>query len=773
MDERKGRQYLESLDFHPTDSLLIGQQEYPPDSTLRVESVNGMKEGPATLVSKRGTILARLQYCNNKLHGLCIFYNEAGEKEEEIVYKNDIPNGWFCSYENRKPIWMGINLNGVQISQLFPSFNNSSLFEEIQSGKRISICQFNTKRNRNGICYFYQNDSLISASLFDDGIEKYQVYAFENKTMTEFNAFGSIVYKGEFSGNEYVGFIQNGKGIKCLYHGTTLYELQFIRKGKIIKRLLFDTVMKEYDERDVVIYEGEYEGNVENGFVWNGWGICYTSPTSFFYGIFNRNELEVKKGESRGNQIVEFDDQERVVYYGEYQIQDGRVYPYGKGCRCTFNHAGMTVSDCENGKTIQTKYTIDGELVSLYNDNGCCIYQGMFRGNFLSGIIREGEGDESDNDICIYKGNWNNDQKDGFGRYFHEGELRYRGMWKNNKPNGHGEFFNENGDMQYEGEWEDGHLFIGEGKYVRYEDGAIFSWFSDAKQRYRGDMQNGLPEGHGVFYDANGKALYEGEWTQGWFAIQKGLSFHYEDEKIYGMYNETQKRYDGEMKQGAPHGRGTYFSRDGEVLYEGEWEEGWFQVDAYAWFYYDEEVIKVFDADTNLVYEGGWDNHCPNGYGRTVNEQGETVYEGEWTDGVLVLDQDAMVEIVLEEGKVFLQQQNTVLGFIHRMTKTPWKEEMSVLTITESTQWDLIECIISELSIGEGCCNDLKGELMICNYPHLQCIIVEENALNGVQSFVLSQNPHLKYFEVQGRELDLCDSLMSVTDVVFSGIGLH
>jgi hypothetical protein len=86
----------------------------------------------------------------------------------------------------------------------------------------------------------------------------------------------------------------------------------------------------------------------------------------------------------------------------------------------------------------------------------------------------------------IYSGDWHIDKKKGFGTmvWTHLNE-KYYGNWDDNRQCDWGT-----------------HIWLeqkGEGKYLR--------------NRYEGQWKNGLREGFGVFYYANG-AKYEGEWVK-------------------------------------------------------------------------------------------------------------------------------------------------------------------------------------------------------------------------------------------------------------------
>ena len=51
---------------------------------------------------------------------------------------------------------------------------------------------------------------------------------------------------------------------------------------------------------------------------------------------------------------------------------------------------------------------------------------------------------------------------------------------------------------------------------------------------------------------------------------------------------------------------------------------------------------------------------------------------------------------------------------------------------------------VSELTIAEGCGNNIKEEFQICNYPLLKKLIVKKNSLKYLNSLVISNNSELE-----------------------------
>ena len=89
-----------------------------------------------------------------------------------------------------------------------------------------------------------------------------------------------------------------------------------------------------------------------------------------------------------------------------------------------------------------------------------------------------------------------------------------------------------------------------------------FSW--DKDEYYEGEMRNGEPHGRGTYDYSGGDDVemhftYVGDWQKG---VPHGR----------GVLKAAECRYAGEWREGDPHGRGVFISIYGR--YEGDWIEG-------------------------------------------------------------------------------------------------------------------------------------------------------------------------------------------------------
>ena len=121
---------------------------------------------------------------------------------------------------------------------------------------------------------------------------------------------------------------------------------------------------------------------------------------------------------------------------------------------------------------------------------------------------------------------------------------------------------------------------------LTYEDGA----------RYVGEVRDGQPNGHGIFYHSNTGSFagdrYEGEFRDGnfhgqgtyyYFANGHRYEGEFENGKFHGrgtLFHADGSRYEGEFVDNNRHGQGTYYSANGDRRI-GRWSndelaEGWF-----------------------------------------------------------------------------------------------------------------------------------------------------------------------------------------------------
>lgn len=154
-------------------------------------------------------------------------------------------------------------------------------------------------------------------------------------------------------------------------------------------------------------------------------------------------------------------------------------------------------------------------------------------------------------------------------------QFDYDGELKGNLAHGVGTLYEE-GVLIYEGEFKNG-IINGQGKI--YQDGLL---------KYEGQFKDAQALGKGILYSKAGTKMFEGTITENDGQSYKGTGTLFNDQEepaylgeiiVKGSKVEFAARgkilyptgdvfYDGELKDGMPAGKGTYFDPEGNILQE-------------------------------------------------------------------------------------------------------------------------------------------------------------------------------------------------------------
>lgn len=152
-------------------------------------------------------------------------------------------------------------------------------------------------------------------------------------------------------------------------------------------------------------------------------------------------------------------------------------------------------------------------------------------------------------------------------------QFDYDGELKGNLAHGSGTL-KEEGVLIYEGEFKDG-IIHGQGKL--YESNVL---------KYEGEFKDAKALGKGTIYSKAGKKMFEGTIAENDGEIYKGTGTLYNDleEPVYQgeitvkgdkvefagkgkiLYPNGEVFYEGDLKDGMPAGKGTYYDLEGTVL---------------------------------------------------------------------------------------------------------------------------------------------------------------------------------------------------------------
>ena len=153
----------------------------------------------------------------------------------------------------------------------------------------------------------------------------------------------------------------------------------------------------------------------------------------------------------------------------------------------------------------------------------------------------------------------------------------------------------------------------GEHTLYRWETSSGIQWREfgdkDIHPQYKGDVENGKPNGLGVIINTN-KGKYVGEWKDG---IKQGQGTF-----TYGKGKWEGEKYEGEFKDGYRHGQGTYTWSDGDK-YVGEFKD-------------DKPNGKgTYTWSDGRKYEGEFEDGIKHGQGTWTSIKGYK-YVGEWRE---------------------------------------------------------------------------------------------------------------------------------------------
>ena len=274
--------------------------------------------------------------------------NEKGKKVYEGGFKGDMKNGFvregkgkeygvvFATNRNESMTLIGTWKNGKK---------NGEFFEVDMNGTVKRKC-------------LYANDELNRV-----------IQEFNGTTMIEYGSNGKRIYKGGFAGNVNNGFKRNGDGKEFDVDGETALYSGDWKNGK---RDGMGTEMKGLKS----VYTGEWKNGMRNG---KGEEMD-ESGRVVFVG-------EWKDGKGKGKEL---DANGNVVYEGEWRNGKRNGMGYER------DGNGVMKRGClfENGEMKRIVQEFNGGKMVEYDENGRKVYEGEYKGNEEKGFVREGRGKE-------------------------------------------------------------------------------------------------------------------------------------------------------------------------------------------------------------------------------------------------------------------------------------------------------------------------------------------------------------------------------------------
>ncbi|KAK8816697.1 hypothetical protein WA538_000464 [Blastocystis sp. DL] len=330
-----------------SNGVLVSVSEYEP---LR------MKKNGECFEMENGRVKRLCLYEMDRLVRVMMEFNgstmiendEKGKKVYEGGFKGDMKSGFvregkgkeygvvFLTNRNESMTLIGTWKNGKK---------NGEFFEVDMNGTVKRKC-------------LYANDELNRV-----------IQEFNGTTMIEYGSNGKRIYKGEFVGDMKSGFKRNGEGKEFDVDGETALYSGDWKNGK---RDGMGTRFRGYKP----VYTGEWKNGMRNGKGEEMEG----SGRVVFVG-------EWKDGKGKGK---EMDESGNGIYEGEWWNGKRNGVGYER------DGNGVMKRGClfENGEMKRVVQEFNGGKMVEYDENGRKVYEGEYKGDVEKGFVREGRGRE-------------------------------------------------------------------------------------------------------------------------------------------------------------------------------------------------------------------------------------------------------------------------------------------------------------------------------------------------------------------------------------------
>ena len=205
---------------------------------LKVNWKNGLREGRGILMNKKNVIVGEMNFVNDKVNGRVLFRYENGLIRSEGEALNDRYEGEYGEYdEEGNEVFRGVIRNGNKIELLLKREGMNGYWKKMNEEKEIEwISEYDSNRiKRSGDCFVFENGLMVRESIFDNDEEKELIREWKNGLMNEYKK-GVRVYEGEWKGSIEEGFVREGKGRELNKRGKIVWEGVYVN-GKRMKEV--------------------------------------------------------------------------------------------------------------------------------------------------------------------------------------------------------------------------------------------------------------------------------------------------------------------------------------------------------------------------------------------------------------------------------------------------------------------------------------------------------------------------------------------------------
>ena len=757
-------------------------REYETDGRKAIYSgewSNGLRDGNGEEMDENG--MSAIGYWKDgKKAGFFHEMDENGRVKRVCVYENGRMKQVTMEFDEE---WMiEYNVNG----------------EKVYEGEYKGDVKSGFVRNGYGYCLSV-NGKDKQYCVYENGQFIRVIQELNENKMTEYDENGKRRYVGEFTGDMKTGFKRNGRGY-CFDENEVVKRYSTFENG-VMKRVIqafYGVIMGEYYENGMMRYSGEFKGDMENGFVRNGYGYCLNmNEKDMELCLYEDGYLVRVLMELNDSTMTEYDSNGKKRYIGGFSRDMARFKRNGRGYCLDENEVVKLYCVFENGVTKRVIQSFVGVTMTEYHENGMMSYIGEFTGDMKNGYVREGKGREfgADGRIVVYVGEWKNGKREGFGTELRNWYISYRGEWSNGLRDGSGEELDENG-MSSIGRWKDGKkngLFYERDVNIVIKRGFLFengemkrviqewelchmilSRRIDFRSQFLGGLNaffvSNIKTGHIVGLFQLNRIYFAVDWFKG---ILQGVMVDMESKTMsvlskHGKWLTVERtnelidldvngrRWEGAVKNGIPFGYGTLFDEEGRKEYEG------FMIHERRACY----GIEYYSDIGRVKYMGFYCNNKRCGYGVFYHRNGVINYDGMWKDDYpysLQFDGKTLhnhTESIVIPNNSFNQAKSFILhSFFHLLKRIVIGDgcygSVRLLELDGLGELESIEIGMESFTIGKDW-NTIKtskrtdGTCRIVNCPKLNSIQIDYHSFTDYRSFELSNLPSLQSIDIDG-----------------------
>jgi len=397
---------------HMLDSIWVFYNEMG-DTLQKVDFVMGKRNGYVTEYKyqdiqdpmRRGTIVSRELYVNDKRAGKSYYYYETGQLKEVVDYLDNKKNGNYVEYDRKgNVITLQRYINGAlvereRINRLDQGGLKQGVWKEFYENGRVKREASYKDDQLNGYYKEYDENGEVKVLLqYTEGriLERADTAEIDIEVRNTLDSLGNVVFSGSYRKNVPVG-------IHRMYN----------KEGKVTNAFLYNDNGVKLGE-GIITAEGKKEGP---------WTYFYSSGKVRAKGKYSNNqEIDVwrfyfEDGKTEQTGIFKNGKYDGTWqwYYGNGNIKREEDYFEGR----------------EEGNSIE--YDSIGNVIA--------------KGSYFDGL-KEGEWIYQAGDY-MEKGKYVGDLKDGkWQAYYANGKLKYEGSYLQGNPDGEHTYYYSNGKIK-------------------------------------------------------------------------------------------------------------------------------------------------------------------------------------------------------------------------------------------------------------------------------------------------------------------------------------